>query len=240
GRGADGARSCGRERRGGTALEERVSGFGRVPAERAIHILRQVCHSLGEAHDNGLTHRDIKPANIFVSCVGTDTDFAKVLDFGLVRLQQERPAADQVKLTADGTVGGTPAYAAPEIVLGDDRYDHRVDIYALGCVGYWLLTGKMVFESEAALRMMLDHATTPPPRPQTRTELPIPTDVEDVIMACLEKDPARRPASAAELAARLAACASAQAWTPERARRWRRTHMPHQVRGRSVAGRVVN
>ncbi len=219
----------------GIDLENLVSRFGPVPAERAVHILRQVCHSLGEAHDNGLTHRDIKPANVFVSCIGTDTDFVKVLDFGLVRLQQERPGGDQVKLTGDGTVGGTPAYAAPEIVLGQDRYDHRVDLYALGCVGYWLLTGTLVFDGGTALQMMLDHASTVPPRPHTRTELPIPSDVEDVIMDCLEKDPARRPATAAVLAARLAACALPQPWTPERAERWWRTHMPEQVRDRSVA-----
>jgi serine/threonine-protein kinase len=224
----------------GIDLENLVRRFGPVPAERAIHILRQVCHSLAEAHENGLTHRDIKPANIFVSCIGIDTDFVKVLDFGLVRLHQDRPAADQVKLTADGTVGGTPAYAAPEIVLGNERYDHRVDIYSLGCVGYWLLTGQLVFEGDTPLRMMLSHAHTPPVRPHTRTELPIAADVEDIIMDCLEKDPARRPPSAAALAARLAACTLASAWTPERAERWWRAHMPEQVGDRPVAEMLLS
>ncbi len=219
----------------GVDLEMLVSRFGPVPAERAIHILKQVCHSLDEAHQNGLTHRDIKPANIFVSAIGTELDFVKVLDFGLVRLQHERLAPDQVKLTAEGKVGGTPAYMAPEIVVGGPHYDHRVDIYSVGCVGYWLVTGKLVFEGDTAMKMMLDHARTPPPRPQTRTELAIPPELEQVIMDCLEKDPERRPATAAELARRLSACPTPERWTRERAERWWRTHLPQHLRERPVA-----
>src|SRR5262249_20854818 len=154
-------------------LEELVTRFGPVPAERAIHILKQVCHSLEEAHRNGLTHRDVKPANIFVSRAGTELDFANVLDFGLVRLPHDRPSASDARLTADGSCHGTPAYMAPEIAFDGD-YDHRVDIYAVGCVAYWLVTGKLVFEGQNAMKVMLDHARTAPPRPQTRTELPIP------------------------------------------------------------------
>jgi len=219
----------------GIDLDNLVSRFGPVPAERAIHILKQVCHSLSEAHQNGLTHRDVKPANIFVSCIGSELDFVKVLDFGLVRLQQERPAGDELKLTVEGAVAGTPAYSAPEVVLGLTSYDHRVDIYAVGCVGYWLLTGKLVFDGDTPMQMMLHHAHTPPPRPQTRTELPIPPELEQIIMDCLEKDPARRPASADELAGRLSACPVPQQWTRERADRWWNTHMPEQVHERPVA-----
>src|SRR5262249_35965285 len=128
----------------GMDLESLVTRFGPVPAERAIAILRQVCHSLDAAHRNGLTHRDIKPANIFVNRLGTAPDFTKGLAFGLVRPRHERPAAQGVKLTVDGAASGTPAYMAPEIVLGDESYDHRVDIYAVGCVAYWLVTGRLV------------------------------------------------------------------------------------------------
>jgi serine/threonine-protein kinase len=223
----------------GMDLENLVSRFGPVPAERTIHILRQVCQSLEEAHRNGLTHRDVKPANIFVSRVGTELDFAKVLDFGLVRLRHDRPDSNGVKLTADGAASGTPAYMAPEIVVGEN-YDHRVDIYALGCVGYWLLTGKLVFEGSTAMKMMLDHARTPPVRPQTRTELPIPPELEQIIMDCLEKDRAKRPQSAADLGRRLAACPTPAEWTAERAERWWQTHMPSQKGERPVAEVLIS
>jgi len=220
---------------GGIDLEKLVSRYGPVPAERAIYLLRQVCHSLYEAHQNGLIHRDVKPANIFVSCVGTDIDFVKVLDFGLVRLRAERPDGDEAKLTGEGSIAATPAYAAPEVVLGETNYDHRVDIYAVGCVGYWLLTGKLVFEGDTPMKVMLEHARTPPPRPQTRTELLIPPELEQIILDCMEKDPARRPATAAELGSRLRDVKVPQEWPPERAERWWRAHMPQQVQERPAA-----
>jgi serine/threonine protein kinase len=222
----------------GIDLEKLVARHGPVPAERAIHILKQACHSLAEAHQNGLIHRDVKPANIFVSCFGTDTDFVKVLDFGLVGLARERTDLDrvnQVNLTQEGSIGGTPAYAAPEIVLGEAQYDHRVDIYAMGCVGYWLVTGKLVFEGDTPMKIMLDHARTPPPRPQTRTELPIPPELEQLILDCLEKDPSRRPESASVLATRLANIPVSQAWTAERAEKWWRTHLPTEIQERLTA-----
>jgi len=193
-----------------------------------------VCHSLEEAHQNGLTHRDIKPANIFVSGVGTELDFVKVLDFGLVRFRPAPVTGEQVKLTAQGRVGGTPAYTAPEIAL-DAGYDHRVDLYAVGCVGFWLLTGKLVFDGDSLMRMIIDHARTPPPRPGTRTHLPIPADLEQIIMDCLEKDPARRPASAAVLADRLSSVELPQQWTRERAEAWWREHIPQSFEERPVA-----
>jgi serine/threonine-protein kinase len=224
----------------GMDLDTLVERFGPVPAERAIHILKQACHSLDEAHRNGLTHRDIKPANIFVSHDGTELDFVKVLDFGLVRLHHDRPDADPIKLTAQNAVSGTPAFMAPEIVGGDESYDHRVDLYAIGCVGYWLITGKLVFEGDNAMKVMLDHLRTPPPRPQTRTELPIPPELEQIILDCLEKSPAQRPASAAELARRLAAVPMPEAWTAERAERWWSTHSPEHARPRPVADMLIS
>ena len=224
---------------GGIDLERLVARYGPVPAERAIHILQQVCHSLYEAHQNGLIHRDVKPANIFVSCIGIQIDFVKVLDFGLVGLGAERPDGDDAKLTAEGSIAATPAYAAPEIVLGEG-YDHRVDIYAVGCVGHWLLTGKLVFEGDTPMKMMMEHARTPPSRPQTRTELPIPPELEQIILDCLEKDPARRPATTAELASRLREVKLAQGWTAERAERWWRAHLPQQVSERPAADMLLS
>jgi eukaryotic-like serine/threonine-protein kinase len=219
----------------GIDLEKLVSRFGPVPPERAVHILKQVCHSLDEAHQNGLTHRDIKPANIFVSAVGTELDFVKVLDFGLVRVLPARTDADQIKLSADRPVGGTPAYTAPEIASGQTSYDHRVDLYAIGCVGYWLVTGKLVFEGDSMLNVLVDHAHTVPPRPHTRTDQSIPAELEQIIMDCLEKDPARRPPSAAVLADRLAAVPLAQQWTRERAETWWSSNMPQPEPERQVA-----
>jgi serine/threonine-protein kinase len=215
----------------GFDLESLVSQFGPVPAERAIHFLRQLCHSLAEAHAEGLIHRDIKGANVFACRYGIEADFIKVLDFGLVKSQQE-PSQTDIKLTADNVAGGTPAFMAPEQVLGNRPVDGRTDIYAVGCVGYWLLTGKLVFEGETVMKVMVDHAQTPPVPPSQRTELEIPASLETVVLACLEKDPGRRPQSADELSERLAACAAElPSWTPERARRWWDTHRPQPASG---------
>jgi serine/threonine-protein kinase len=217
----------------GIDLETLVSRFGPVPAERAVHILKQVCHSLDEAHRNGLTHRDIKPANIFVTGTGTELDFVKVLDFGLVQLRSVRTAGGD--LTAEATVACTPAYAAPEIARGETSYDHRVDIYAVGCVAYWLLTGHRVFDARTTMQLLIDHASAPPAPPRTRTELPIPPDLEQVILDCLEKDPGRRPASAEILAQQLAACRLPGPWTHDRAEQWWHAHVPAPGHDRPVA-----
>ncbi len=212
----------------GLDLETLIKRYGPLPAERAIHILRQVCASLADAHGNGLVHRDIKPANIVVSRFGAAFDFVKVLDFGLVKIGSSRHSDgdDQIKLTAAGSTSGTPGYMAPEIALGEEINDHRVDIYSLGCVAYWLITGTMVFEGDTAMKVMIDHARTTPTPPSRRVELPIPAALEQLILECLAKDPERRPASAEVLSARLEACAVASAWTTERAERWWGAHVP--------------
>ena len=156
----------------GLDLDTLVRQYGPLPAERVVHILRQVCASLQDAHANGLVHRDIKPANIVVSRAGTTFDFVKVLDFGLVKLDSRAaaPTEDAVQAQHRGQLpSGTPAFMAPEVVLGAADTDHRVDLYALGCVAYWLLTGKLVFEGESAVEVMFHHAHTPPTRPSTRS-----------------------------------------------------------------------
>jgi eukaryotic-like serine/threonine-protein kinase len=215
----------------GLDLDTLVKQYGPAPSERVVHILRQVCSSLQDAHVNGLVHRDIKPANVVVIRAGVTFDFAKVLDFGLVKLDTTRkPEDDAVKLSTDGSTSGTPAFMAPEVVLGDVDTDHRVDLYALGCVGYWLLTGKLLFEGGSVVEMMFHHAHTPPPRPSTRSELPIPAQLEDLVMACLEKDPSRRPPSAEAVSTRLTAISLESAWTVDRAERWWATHQPADVR----------
>ena len=220
----------------GLDLETLVRQYGPLPAERVVHILRQVCSSLQDAHVNGLVHRDVKPANVVVSRAGTTFDFAKVLDFGLVKLDTARNAEDDaVNLSTEGSAGGTPAFMAPEVVLGVADTDHRVDLYALGCVGYWLLTGKLIFEGGSVVEVMFHHAHTPPPRPSTRSELPIPAPLEDLVVECLEKDPARRPASAEAVSTRLDAVSLESAWTVERAERWWAMHRPLPADARRVA-----
>jgi eukaryotic-like serine/threonine-protein kinase len=223
----------------GIDLERLITRFGPVPPERAIHILKQVCCSLHEAHLNGLTHCDIKPANVVVNDMGTEFDFVKVLDFGLVRLRSLR-TGESGTLTGETAVTCTPAYAAPEIARGSATYDHRVDIYAVGCVAYWLLTGHLVFEATNPIQLLFDHASTPPARPQTRTELTIPSDLECVVMECLEKSPDRRPATADLLAHRLSMCGVPEPWTRERAERWWQTHAPTPRQNRSVADVLIS
>jgi serine/threonine-protein kinase len=224
----------------GMDLETLVTRFGPVPAERAIHMLAQVCSSLDDAHQNGLVHRDIKPANMVVTRVAAAWDFIKVLDFGLVKLASPRGGDDGVRLTADGNASGTPAFMAPEVVLGEPATDHRVDIYALGCVAYWLVTAKLVFDGPGAMKVMFDHAHTPPPVPSSRSELPIPPELDALILECLEKDPSKRPASAAALQSRLHGIPLATPWTRERAERWWAVHAPGVSAARPVADVVLS
>ena len=209
----------------GLDAETLVRTTGPVPAARAIHVLRQVCHSLSEAESCGLVHRDVKPANIFLCHYGEEFDFVKVLDFGIVKPTQDT-AETGVALTRELAVHGTPAYMAPEQALGDDNLDGRADIYAAGCVGYWLLTGQLVFDAPTPMAMLLHHTQTPPVPPSARTELPIPDALDRLILSCLAKDRALRPQSARELSRLLAAIAGADDWTEDMAREWWKTHWP--------------
>ena len=204
----------------GLDAESLVKKHGPQPAERVIGILLQASESLAEAHYRDLVHRDIKPANLFLCAIGMRVDFVKVLDFGLVRDMHSG-----LSLTIDGSVSGTPAYLAPE-AAAHNKFDSRGDIYALGCVAYWLLTGTLVFEGETAAAVMAAHIRDQPEPPSRRTELPIPPDLEALVMQCLEKDPDKRPQSAVELIKRLDAIELATPWTLERAHAWWRTHLP--------------
>ena len=208
----------------GLDLESFVARFGPLPAERVVFLMRQVCHSLGEAHDHGMIHRDIKPANIFVCRLGPDHDFVKVLDFGLVKPTPDLQE-DSTRLTQAGFTCGTPAYLAPEMAGGNQQYDHRADIYCLGCVGYWLMTGETVFDGDSPVEIIAHHLHTRPVPPSQRSELIFPPALERVILACLEKDPARRPASVTELDRELAACVTEKVWTEAEANAWWEQHL---------------
>jgi serine/threonine-protein kinase len=202
----------------GMDLESLVRETGPLPAGRVIHILRQVCDSLEEAHSRGLVHRDIKPANIHLGLVGLHHDFVKVLDFGLVK-EVSSMSPETSMATIPGQMAlGTPAYMAPEMALGEP-VDGRADIYALGCVAYYLLTGHLVFEAEKAFQMIAKHLQTTPVPPSQRTDQPVSPQLEDLILKCLAKDAKHRPQSAHELAAALARVL-VEAWGEEDARHW--------------------
>lgn len=207
----------------GVSLEVLVEKFGPQPAGRVIHFLRQACESLEEAHRMGLIHRDVKPSNLFTCRVGLEYDFVKVLDFGLVKNLSPR---ETMHLTMDGTSAGTPAYMAPETAMGETDIDGRVDIYGLGCVAYFLLTGSPVFEEKTPTATALAHVQKEPVPPSERSEIPIPADLERVVLRCLAKKPEDRPHSAQELGRQLAACAAPAAWTREDAAEWWQIHLP--------------
>jgi serine/threonine-protein kinase len=210
----------------GRDLESLVRDFGPLPANRVLYLLRQACHSLADAHARGLVHRDIKPANIYVCRMGLDYDFVKVLDFGLVKFKTPVHGAGQSLLTVDNRASGTPAFMAPEIILGETDVDRRADVYALGCVAYFLLTGQLVFEAETPMKMLLQHVQAPPVPPSQRTELPIPPELDALVMSCLEKDPNKRPQSAEELLRFRWDCKTCERWTDGAASAWWEVHLP--------------
>src|SRR4029450_1369316 len=169
----------------GLDLERLVQRYGPIPAERVLHFLRQVCHSLAEAEPYRLVHRDIKPANLFVCRYGGEYDFVKVLDFGIAKAVPDMMETGALDLTRDNLLRGTPAYIAPEQGLGDSQGDRRADIYATGCVAYFLLTGELVFTADTPMALVVQHASTPPTPPSARSELQIPPALDRVVMDCL-------------------------------------------------------
>jgi hypothetical protein len=211
----------------GIDLGTLVAKFGPQPTARAVHILRQMCLSLKDAHRHQMIHRDIKPNNIFLCRMGTEYDFVKVLDFGLVKALNAKEGA----MTAEGGTMGTPDYMAPEMALGRNDIDARCDLYGVGCVAYWLLTGKQVFEARSGMPMMLAHVREMPVRPSERSGLAIPHSLEEIVMRCLAKEPAERYASAEELDRALGSCANlGGGWTAGDAEKWWLHNRPEEVR----------
>ncbi|HUR92941.1 MAG TPA: serine/threonine-protein kinase [Gemmatimonadales bacterium] len=221
----------------GLDLETLVRNYGPLPPERVVHLLRQACHSLGEAHDCGIVHRDVKPANIYLCHLGREYDFVKVLDFGLVKYDQDESLLDTMK-GADDLTTGTPAYMAPEMASGE-AVDRRADLYALGCVAYWLLTGEMVFSADSPLKMLIQHIQAAPVPPSVRCGRPIPADLERVVMRCLEKAPADRYASADALLVDLDRIEPTSRWEVAQARRWWESHVSVPVPTRMSGTRRV-
>jgi len=205
----------------GIDLAKLVEIDGPQPAGRVIHILRQACGSISEAHAHGLIHRDIKPENIIVCERGGRCDVAKVLDFGIVK---DVGGGDDAQLTSAGTFTGTPLYVPPEAWSTPEKIDVRADIYALGGVAYLLLAGRPMFEGGSVVEIYNHHLKTKPVPPSTWVDAASPTDLDRVVLRCLEKDRDERPATADELEKMLAACEAASEWTEEMARDWWADH----------------
>lgn len=203
----------------GLDLDDIVKRFGPLPPGRVIHVLRQVCGSLAEAHKAGLIHRDIKPANIFLCNRGGIPDFVKVLDFGLAK----QAGSGSQQLTMANAISGTPGYISPEIVNQAPLVDGRSDLYSLACVAYFMLTRKPLFKSEKTLEILMAHANHVPP---TGRELgtPIPEDLEMVLRKCLEKEPAQRYPDAESFSEALRLCRDAGSWTDADAKNWWYAH----------------
>lgn len=200
----------------GMNLAELVRESGALPPARALHLIRQVCNALAEAHDLGLVHRDIKPANIFSAIRGGRYDVAKLLDFGLAKPLIE---AAEAHLTQEGAITGSPLYMSPEQATGDREPDARSDIYAVGAVLYFLLTGRPPFEDERPMRVIIAHVNQPPQPPSQLNPL-VPDDVELIVMRCLHKNPIDRYQSAAEVVAAIEDCDDYGRWNPANARSW--------------------
>ena len=205
----------------GISLQKLVNEFGPQPASRVVAILRQMCRSLEEAHREQIVHRDLKPSNVMICQVAQSRDFVKVLDFGLAKPLGAGPASN---LTVEGVTLGTPEYMAPEVGRGSRDVDARADLYALGCVAYFLLTGSLVFADANPVTVALKHMRNPPVPPSKRTDRSIPPDLERLVLACLEKDPRARPQSARAVERVLAAC-DVPPWREEDADAWWQQHL---------------
>ena len=214
----------------GTDLMTLVERFGPQPAEPVASLMKQVCHSLREAHAQSFVHRDVKPANILTCNVGGDYDFVKVLDFGLV-LDRHLTSTE---LEDEKQFVGTPAVMAPEMLRFQAPVDARADLYALGCVGYWLLTGKRRFEAQTRADMLVMHAHQKPQLPSKRIDRPMQPGPETLVMQCLEKNPNKRPQTARELSEALSALQFDLPWTDERAELWWKQNRPEQQRATSA------
>jgi serine/threonine-protein kinase len=200
----------------GINLDELVREDGPQPPARVAHVLRQVASALVEAHGVGLVHRDVKPENILLCERGGIPDVAKVVDFGLVKDLERAGAA----LSHADVVQGTPLYLSPEAITAPDRVDARGDLYALGAVGYYVLTGQHVFSGATLVEVCSHHLHTRPEPPSARLGRPVPPALEEILLACLEKDPERRPASAHALRDALRQVPGVAEWSEDDARAW--------------------
>ena len=208
----------------GIDLQQLIDNYGPQPAGRVIFILEQICGSLYEAHSTGLVHRDIKPANIMINRRGGEGDVVKVLDFGLVKARSE-----QIGENTNESMAGTPLYMSPESIQLPNSVDACSDIYAVGAVGYFLLTGKPVFEAESLAKLCQLHISEPPEPPSKRLGKQVDEQLENAILKCLEKDRAKRPQTSRDLATLLGKCPAASEWSLDQADTWWSRHERGQL-----------
>jgi eukaryotic-like serine/threonine-protein kinase len=206
----------------GMDLQKFVEKYGPLPSNRAVYILKQVCGSLAEAHGKGIIHRDLKPSNVFLTERGGIYDFVKVLDFGLAK-EFRKPS--EANLTQAGALLGTPRYIAPESVHSQGVVDGRTDIYMLGSVAYWILTGHPPFESTSSVDLLVDHVKTIPRRPSQISELSIPEEMDAIVMRCLEKLPENRFQTPEQLSEALSRIPSLPHWRQREAKEWWSLHL---------------
>ncbi|HYQ42856.1 MAG TPA: serine/threonine-protein kinase [Polyangiaceae bacterium] len=205
----------------GIDLQTAVSEFGPLAPERVVYLLLQACASLKEAHGQGLVHRDIKPANFMICRYGGEFDFLKTLDFGLVKRSAR---GDDAGITRPAAVLGTAAYLAPESVKGSKFVDGRADLYALGAVGFWLLTGRLLFEEESPMAMVRAHLKDAPPSSSRHSHFAVPPELDALLLECVAKEPSDRPRDAEAVRRRLERVPLVERWDQDRAADWWNTH----------------
>jgi hypothetical protein len=221
----------------GIDLESLVTEHGPQPPARVAHVLVQICGALAEAHDLGLVHRDVKPANILVSPRKGEHEFAKILDFGLVKSIET--GGDHPGVTAANTIAGTPLFMSPEAIRAPTAVDARSDLYSLGAVAWYLLVGRPPFQGQSILDVCSHHLYTPASRPSTALGRRVPAAIEDAVLACLDKRPEARPQGARELRARLESSAAAEMWTVDEAAAWWRERPAGRLPGAAAGGRTI-
>jgi len=221
----------------GMDLKILVDRFGPLPPERAIYLLRQICDALNEAHGIGLIHRDIKPGNLIAAKCGGRFDVAKLLDFGLAKPHVDLAAA---QITQEGRISGSPLFMSPEQVTNDTPADERSDIYSVGTVAYYLLTGRAPFDNINPMKVMIAHVNERP-KPTSELNALVPADLESVVMRCLEKQPEKRFQSAMELRESLDSCADADGWSSALAEQWWQNNVdqPKSIQKHQVAVDIV-
>ena len=215
----------------GMDLDNLVEVGGPLSPSRAIHLARQVCGSLSEAHEHRFLHRDIKPANIFVAQMGDEYDLVKVLDFGVTHVEPTTGGSWGGSITETGALTGTPGYMSPEICGGAEAIDARTDIYSFGAAMYFMLTGTPLYPNKTLGEVVMLQISRMPERPSARLGSPIPRDLEDVVMKCLAKKPDDRYPTIDDVERALAACSDADQWTKADSRRaWAAAHGSTQMR----------
>jgi serine/threonine protein kinase len=199
----------------GITVGQCVEEDGAQDEARVVHVMKQACGSIVEAHAAGLIHRDLKPANVMLCQRGGLLDFVKVLDFGLVRDEKS-----ELALTRADALTGTPLYLSPEALEAPETIDPRSDLYQLGAVAYYLITGRHVFSGESVVDVLGKHLHSAPDLPSSVLGRPVSPDLERIVLSCLEKDRERRPKSAAELLEAFEGCGADRSWTQKDARVW--------------------